>query len=424
MPAYSLHERVSDLPNGRVRWEVHALWNATAAPLSPFPHEIRQLLLRQSSAKKVHWSALREATPQHMGEHYGPSGVYIEIVADDPESVLHILQRDGILVAPLLSYKEPRLYRHWYQENDTFFLYLPHEIAPWAADALHRFAQWSPCGVMEWGHHTSKPSQLWMSMSRSSEGLLELQQGYEVAFQEDWKPCLLATSSERVQVKQASEPVWRVYYHTLHHTLQTKVVCDEPCHVRVRHALPPILDPQWSKLRIQGSLHWSDLESHSVRRRENGWVWEWSHTLPAESTLWIHLDYEPAWMSLDHLPGDANRGYELPPLVAHFNHTQTLYSASPLLLTPLPDRSMPFNVLSLTCTLYAFVVGGILNLLVHRASKRVHAKLGLVVEPKSKLARLLDRVKAKIKKSKVVTETTSTVKEEEEEEEANKDKPE
>jgi hypothetical protein len=52
-----------------------------------------------------------------------------------------------------------------------------------------------------------------------------------------------------------------------------------------------------------------------------------------------------------------------------------LYTDTQLVLSPLPDMSMPFNVISLTCTFYAFVVGSILNLAIKKASKHVKDQL-------------------------------------------------
>jgi hypothetical protein len=73
-----------------------------------------------------------------------------------------------------------------------------------------------------------------------------------------------------------------------------------------------------------------------------------------------------------------------------------LYSQSVLLLMPLPDMSMPFNVLSLSCTLFAFIAGSLINVLVRRGTEHVKYQLDPSSKPKSKL----DKLKAKVRRAK------------------------
>jgi len=54
---------------------------------------------------------------------------------------------------------------------------------------------------------------------------------------------------------------------------------------------------------------------------------------------------------------------------------------------------MPFNVLSLSCTLFIFVVGSMMNALVRRGSCSVKFKL----DPESKPVGKLDKIKAKVR---------------------------
>ncbi len=58
---------------------------------------------------------------------------------------------------------------------------------------------------------------------------------------------------------------------------------------------------------------------------------------------------------------------------------------------------MPFNVLSFTCTFFAFLVGSILNLLVRRASETIKYSLHPELRPKSKAALVKERIAAKAK---------------------------
>ena len=195
-----------------------------------------------------------------------------------------------------------------------------------------------------------------------------------------------------------------------------------PARVEFRHALPLVLEPDWTSVgvvlrRLRASdddtqtsnstnsvvhLAWSDLDEGRIDVVQDpsfGPILEWSfrYELPPASELELRLEYHPAFLSFETFPADPNRGFEVPPFSATFAApaecvsssyppeagTATLYSSSVLLLTPVPDLSMPFNVLSLTCTLYALIIGAIFNLALRRASERVKYTLNPELEPPS-----------------------------------------
>ena len=157
--------------------------------------------------------------------------------------------------------------------------------------------------------------------------------------------------------------------------------------------------------------------------------------LPPKSSLVVTLDYDPAFLTFEEFPGDPNRGMEVTPSIATFicgndhhrsftyggidyeiminknntykstktipqsDHdykTHQLYSNTLLILPPVPDMSMPFNVTSLTCSLFAYVIGSMVALLVKKSSERIRYKLYPDEIPKSKLKLLKERVKEKI----------------------------
>jgi hypothetical protein len=144
-----------------------------------------------------------------------------------------------------------------------------------------------------------------------------------------------------------------------------------PVHVQVEQTMESIFVPVWQSLTLTPSSV-EVLPDGSTRL---GFEYE----LPALSTFQVSIDYEPAFLPFQRFPGDPNRGFEMTPVHATFTSssnicvptTTTLYSNSILLMAPVPDMSMPFNVLSLTCTLYAFVIGSIINQLVRKASESV-----------------------------------------------------
>ena len=164
-------------------------------------------------------------------------------------------------------------------------------------------------------------------------------------------------------------------------------------------------------------------------------------TVPPQSRAQLVLEYEPTFLpSFEYFPGDANRGIELPPAQAqvtvpswcrqgddHFSMmgeelsslsswpVVVLFSESILFLPPLPDMSMPFNVLSLSCTLASFVIGAMINTLIRRGRDKLKYELNPQSKPKSLVKKLKDKIQAvfhKIKKrnqkSNMSRQTTTT----------------
>lgn len=195
--------------------------------------------------------------------------------------------------------------------------------------------------------------------------------------------------------KSFQDSYWRVHFDLLRpsgqanrgtlHTLVRNDHDDCSVHVALLQSLPDVFEPVWqslvlvektedafTKIQWTGDLEW----------KNNSIILSWDHALPPRSSLFLALDYDPAFLSINSFPADANRGIELPPVLAIFEPSQcqaakeasigttvTLWSNPLLILPPLPDQSMPFNVLSLTGTLvYAFVIGSFLNLVIRKAS--------------------------------------------------------
>ena len=69
-----------------------------------------------------------------------------------------------------------------------------------------------------------------------------------------------------------------------------------------------------------------------------------------------------------------------------------LYSSPLLLMPPVQDMSMPFNLTSLTCTLYAFIIGSLANLLVQKSSEKVKQTLNPEIN-KTKLQKFKQRLR-------------------------------
>ncbi|KAI8591231.1 GPI transamidase component PIG-T [Geranomyces variabilis] len=105
-------------------------------------------------------------------------------------------------------------------------------------------------------------------------------------------------------------------------------------------------------------------------------VLEMAMSLPANSVTTLHIDFDMAYIKYTEHPPDANRGFDIGAAVITFRpldaspessgalqriHTQTV-----LVSLPTPDFSMPYNVITLTCTLMALFFGSMFNMLTRR----------------------------------------------------------
>ncbi|EFC45008.1 predicted protein [Naegleria gruberi] len=122
-------------------------------------------------------------------------------------------------------------------------------------------------------------------------------------------------------------------------------------------------------------------------------------------------------MGLKHAP-DANRGFDLSSAIIttrinsninsnneiidyndyndyNDNNEQILYSDSLLISLPTPDFSMPYNVITLTCTIIVLFFGSMFNLLIRRFNSRYESD-----QSKSLLERLISFISKIFKKNK------------------------
>ncbi|KAL7507199.1 hypothetical protein ACHAXN_004418 [Cyclotella atomus] len=170
------------------------------------------------------------------------------------------------------------------------------------------------------------------------------------------------------------------------------------------------------------TLVMADLQNYNITSHTDGTVYlERSVDLAPDSSIWMMVDYDEAYLPFQKFPADANRGVDIFPSCATFTPITssqepsiTLYSPSLLVLPPVPDMSMPFNVISLSCTLWAFVLGSMINILVRRSTESVRRELTGEKEKrpidklKEKLCEKGAKVKALFKRLKVTVATKTS----------------
>ena len=66
---------------------------------------------------------------------------------------------------------------------------------------------------------------------------------------------------------------------------------------------------------------------------------------------------------MPEFPPDPNRGFDIPSaMLSVEENDDVLYTGATVVMVPLPDFSMPFNVLTLTSSIIAFYFGHTFNL--------------------------------------------------------------
>ena len=97
----------------------------------------------------------------------------------------------------------------------------------------------------------------------------------------------------------------------------------------------------------------------------------WSTNIPSNSKIFISTSYRKLFMNFEQYPADAYKGFEVYPTVIYFklhnNENFHFFTTESLLLSfPVGDFSMPFNVITLISTIFAFLVGSVVNTLVKK----------------------------------------------------------
>ncbi|KAI4304576.1 hypothetical protein MLD38_040064 [Melastoma candidum] len=135
----------------------------------------------------------------------------------------------------------------------------------------------------------------------------------------------------------------------------------------------------------------------------------------------LTVEFDKGFLHIDEYPPDANQGFDIPSAVITFpNHAGIQFdSQSPdrnsslfpgfeervpvrayteVLLVPLttPDFSMPYNVITITCTVFALYFGSLLNVLRRRAGEEERL-LQSKGKKLSSLAQLVSKISAKLR---------------------------
>ncbi|KAI4354348.1 hypothetical protein L6164_003218 [Bauhinia variegata] len=135
----------------------------------------------------------------------------------------------------------------------------------------------------------------------------------------------------------------------------------------------------------------------------------------------LSLEFDKGFLHIDEYPPDANQGFDIPsaiisfpnvhaglqfpdssssksPMFSKLQEKSPVLSYTEVLLVPLttPDFSMPYNVITITCTVFALYFGSLLNVLRRRVEEEKR-RLKDEANRKSPLNRVLTKLSAKFR---------------------------
>lgn len=135
------------------------------------------------------------------------------------------------------------------------------------------------------------------------------------------------------------------------------------------------------------------------------------------------LEFDKGFLHIDEYPPDANQGFDIPsalisfpsfnarmnfsedeflnnsPILSKFQETSPVLSYTEVLLIPLttPDFSMPYNVITITCTVFALYFGSLLNVLRRRVDEEERILRSRAGRKAGWISQLLSRLSAKLR---------------------------
>ncbi|CAL5427212.1 unnamed protein product [Camellia sinensis] len=137
----------------------------------------------------------------------------------------------------------------------------------------------------------------------------------------------------------------------------------------------------------------------------------------------LTLEFDKGFLHIDEYPPDANQGFDIPsavvsfpefqasanfledassnksPLLCKLQEKSPVLSYTEVLLVPLttPDFSMPYNVITITCTVFALYFGSMLNILRRRAAEEERLLKRKAAEKNGRFPLLLSKLYAKLR---------------------------
>lgn len=195
---------------------------------------------------------------------------------------------------------------------------------------------------------------------------------------------------------------------------------NKPVQVSIVDTYTNVIHPLYHSIKIsstQGDIPLNELDYHLEINEDGSSTLSFTTLMERNSMINIEMDYRPKFLSFEEFPADPNRGIDVLPSIASLscmntdntdsfdvNPILTVYSNSLLLMPPVPDLSMPFNVMSITCTFLALIIGSTINITIRKSREKMRDKFNGIETPtlkqklKAKIVNLKEKLLIKRKK--------------------------
>ncbi|XP_027192394.1 uncharacterized protein [Cicer arietinum] len=136
----------------------------------------------------------------------------------------------------------------------------------------------------------------------------------------------------------------------------------------------------------------------------------------------LNIEFDKGFLHIDEYPPDANQGFDIPsaiisfpdfdaglqfsnnsisnsPMLSKLQENRPVLSYTEVLLVPLttPDFSMPYNVITITCTIFALYFGSLLNVLRRRVGEEERLLKNKDANKVAFLRRILNKLPARLR---------------------------
>lgn len=163
--------------------------------------------------------------------------------------------------------------------------------------------------------------------------------------------------------------------------------------VQLLQPIPWMFRPLWHKSSRISALKSLYLTPAKFDRKSSSFA-ELVFLIPANSQIRCHVPLEREFLRIDEFPANSERGIDFP--AAKVTIDSESFASNSLLYTwPIPDATMPFNVITMSSTVMALFYGAFFNMIFRRFYLRRPED-----PPASPVGRFLWHLKQKIRQFK------------------------
>lgn len=175
--------------------------------------------------------------------------------------------------------------------------------------------------------------------------------------------------------------------YVLHNSSEEKVT------IKILQPIPWMFRPLWHQATRISALNALHLTTAKFDRKSSSFA-ELVFTVPANSQIRYHIPFEREFLRIDEFPANSERGIDLP--AAKLIIGEESFASNVLLYTwPIPDATMPFNIITMSSTVMALFYGAFFNMIFRRFYLRRPED-----PPASPVGRIVWNIKQKIRQLK------------------------